>query len=184
MKENIFSILNTNEGVVIVANDKLEGNPIITPMLDGNGNPKTDLNGEELGTLRLEQTSTSLSGSFLNARRRVAFLTGTLSQLNHLVSSYNLKAGSKLTGKIVQIESLTPMWKNQTPKMNPQTAEEVGVTVNGTLYPVYMQQRYSEDSNAQDVLIRSVEDVNAWLNNQKALNNISAAMENATVPQN
>lgn len=183
MTKAIVNLLSGSSKVTVVGNEKLEGNPIITPSLDQNGNPKTDLNGNELGTMRLEQTSRSFTGTFVNSRRRVAFLTGTLTELNSIVKAYNLKEGSEVDGRIIQIESLAPMWKNQTPKMNPQTAEEVGVVVNGKLYPVYMQQRYSEDENAKDVLIRTAEDVNAWIGNQQALGTIVSTVDGAAVPQ-
>lgn len=183
MNQNIMSFLNTTSAVMLVANDKVEGNPLVTPSLDQSGQPKTDLNGNELGSLRLEQVSRTINGSFVNSRKRVAFLTGTMDELLNIVKSNKLVNGSQVPGKIIQIESLQPMWKNQTPKMNPQTAEEIGVTVNGTFYPVYMQQRYTEDMNAQDKLIRTAEDVNDWVANQRALTTVSSAPETAGIPQ-
>lgn len=184
--ETLKSFLNTITDVVLVANDKLEGNPLVTPIMDkATGNPKTDLLGNELGSIRLEQSVRSLTGSYLNNRRRVAFIGGTLEELNALLAANNLKAGSKLPGKIIITESLNPLWKGQDPKMNPQTAEVISVTVGDKPYPVYMKMTYTENMNAVDTFLRTPEDVLAWLNNQRTLEAITnqEKTEGAGVPQ-
>jgi hypothetical protein len=183
MQNALLSILSTTGAVVIVANDKLEGSPVLTPSLDNMGNPKTDLNGHELASLRLEQVTRSLNGSFVNSRKRVAFLTGTMEELSSILKQNKLGAGSQIPGKILQIESLEPMWKGQSSKVNPQTGEAIGVTVGDKFYPVYMQQRFTEDMNATDTLIRSAEDVNVWISNRRALAAINTPVETAELPQ-
>jgi hypothetical protein len=181
--KSLLTLLTEGTPVTLVPNDKLEGNPLITPTLDKTGKPKTDLSGNELGSIRLEQTATTFNNGFMNARKKVAFVTGTIEQLANLIKLHGLKAGSQIAGKIVQIESLVPMWKGQEPKMNPNTAEVVEIDVAGKKYPVYMQQRYTENASATDRLIRNADDVNEWIANQRALESLTAApAETANVP--
>lgn len=160
---SLLSFLNSISSVILVCNDTLDTKPIITPLLNPNQMPKTDLMGNELGSIRLEQESSSLNGSFLNSRKRVAFVTGTLEDLNKRVKMFDLKHGSELPGKIVIFESLEPMWNGQTPKINPQKDDEIiGVNVGDKFYPVYAQMKYTDDETLRDRLIRTPEDVNAW----------------------
>lgn len=157
------SLLNSTSPVMIVANENLDGNPIVTPLINADTTPKTDMLGNPLGSIRLQQRSKSLNnGSFLNVRNRVAFIGGTLDELLKLVAENKLVAGTEIPGKISVAESLAPFWKNQQPKMNPQTEEVIGVTVGDTFYPVFLRMTYTEDMNAKDIYIRTAEDVIAW----------------------
>jgi hypothetical protein len=160
-KTSLTAFLNKTTPVVLVANENIDGNPIITPLMDQDGTtPKTDLNGKELGSIRLEQHTQSLAnGSFLNVRRRVAFISGTLEVLNSIVKANNLKAGMELPGKIIITESTEPFWKNQQPKINPQTDESIGVTLNEKFFPIFMKMTYMEDGSGKDYLLRTPEDL-------------------------
>jgi hypothetical protein len=183
MQKSIFSLLTEGSPVVIVANDKLEGSPIITPSVDDRGNAKTDLNDRPLGTLRLEQTARVLNGNFLNSRRKIAFLSGTLDELTAIVKAYGLKAGSELPGKIVTTESLEPMYRGQAQKINPSTGEIVEVEFAGNRYPVYQQSRYTENMQEHDALINKPEHVNAWISSRRAITTTAPTVETANMPQ-
>jgi len=122
MEKTIMSLLSNTTPVVLVANDTVEGNPLVTALINKDGSPKTDLNGIELGSIRLEQSTRAINGgSFLNVRRRTAFIAGTLQELSTIVTSNKLVAGSQFPGKITVTESLEPFWPNQTPKINPNS---------------------------------------------------------------
>lgn len=174
MNGNPLSFFQTTEPVKVVANNTLPDNPLITALADEHGVPKVDNNGNPLGSIRLEQHSRTLNGSFLNPRRRVAFISGTIEMLEGIVKAYNLKDGSTVPGKIKITESLEPMWRNQTPKINPQSKEQVGITVNGQFYPVYSQMIYTDNMQSTDRLIRNADDVIEWLTSRQ----LAAATQN------
>lgn len=183
---SILNLLQGTDSVTVVLNTTHPDKPLITPLVDDAGNPKTDNNGHPLGSIRLEQNSRTLTGTFLNAKKRVAFIGGTMELLESIVKQAGLKEGSIIPGKIKITESLEPMFKSrngeQSPKINPNTKEVVGVTVGGTFYPVYMQMTYTDDLTAKDILIRTSEDAIAWLNARNmstTLAPLTAAANNA-----
>lgn len=181
------NFLSSGSKVHIAGNERLEGKPLVTPFLDDAGNPKTDLNLRPIGSMMLTQVKRTLNGTFINASRRVAFLSGTVEELNTIIKQNNLKDNSEVPGTIVIKESLTPFWPNQTSKINPNDPDTpIGFTVGGTFYPVYMQQSYSPVETTPDVLIRSVDDAIAWLNarqsNVEVQNQQQQAGEHAAVP--
>lgn len=183
MNKSILDILCGATAVTIVANTKVEGNPLVTPITDKSGNPKVDLEGRELGSIRLEQKCRTVSGTFLNSRNRVAFIGGTMDELGAIVKENNLKSGSELPGKLIVIESLAPMYKNHEPKMNPSTAEVVNITVGDKQFPVYAQTRYTTNDADRDVLIRDANDVTRWLAAQSVMNAAPVVTEDAAIPQ-
>lgn len=183
--KSLLSILANTTPVTLVANDTVEGNPLVTPMMNPDNSPKTDLLGNELGSIRLQQETRSLNGgSFLNARRRVAFIAGTMTELNKIVAENKLQAGSQFPGKIQVTESLAPFWPTQTPKINPNTDEQIGVTVGDTFHPVYLRMTYTEDATAKDKYIRTEEDVVAWhaIRASMSANAGAAPVETANIP--
>jgi hypothetical protein len=184
--EKTLGFLAVMSAVTLVANDKLEGNPLITPLLDKrDGSPKVDLVGNELGSIRLEQNSRNLNGSYLNTRKRVAFIGGPIEDLKNLLGVNKLKEGSELPGKIVIKESLSPMWEGQNWKINPQSGEEIGVMVNGKLQNVYMKMIYTEDMTDKDSLIRTEDDVLRIWNSRKIAEAVDTnqSVQSAAVPQ-
>jgi hypothetical protein len=188
----LTNLFTSASPVMIVENPNEEGKPLVTVMRDKiTGAPKTDLNGNILGSIRVEQQISTLSGTFLNSRNRVAFIGGVFDHLVEVARQHNLKHGSLLPGKICIKESLEPMWKGHNPKINPQTSEVIAVSVGDKAFPVYMQMFYTEDEKSIDKLIRSADDVNTWMTNRKALetntNEVSKetpvrAVENANIP--
>jgi hypothetical protein len=183
-KQSLTSFLNKTSPVILVANENLDGNPLVTPLLNTEDNsPKTDLMGNELGSIRLEQHTQNLAnGSFLNSRRRVAFISGTLEVLENIIKNNKLVAGSELPGKIIVTESTEPFWPAQTSKINPQTQEAIGVTVNGQFFPIYMRMTYMEDGSGKDYFLRTPEDLVAHLAARAAVTAKPAAVETAGMP--
>src|SRR5688572_19186444 len=181
---SLTSFITPAGPVRIVANENFPDKPLITPMLDKDGiTPKTDIVGKPLGSIMLEQNTATLNGSFLNNRRRVAFISGPIEALQTLLTSKKLEAGSQVPGKIIVKESIYPMWEGQTPKMNPQTKEKIGVTVGMKFYPVYMKMFFTENLEAKDTMVNTPEDVIAILVQTEALkqqNTVSA--ETARIP--
>jgi len=105
-------------------------------------------NNLEFGTIRVDQIRVSKENGFLNKTKRSAFITGKLEDLK----SENYKAGQILTGTIYRTESRTPLFEGQNPKINP-TTKEVHL-VDGA--PIYFKDYYTENPNAQDILISGV----------------------------
>jgi hypothetical protein len=102
-------------------------------------------NNPEYGTIRLEETGLRFSKGFVNGMKRSAFIRGKIKDLASFAE------GMELPGTIVAKESLTPWYKDQSPKINPSTKDVI--LSNGQ--PVYLQYEYSEDANAQDQLINA-----------------------------
>lgn len=180
-----MSILSSTTPVTLVANKALPNNPLITPMLNPDNTPKTDLLGNPLGSIRLQQQTRSVNGgSFLNERNRVAFIGASIEVLERLVNENKLVDGSQFPGKIMVTESLEAFWPKQSCKINPNTAEQIGVTVDSKFYPVYLRMTYVEDINAKDTYIRTAEDVNNWYSVRKTLASTSATppVETAALP--
>jgi hypothetical protein len=182
----MMNFLTRGSKVMIAVSE--DGAPIVRPFLDDQGNPKTDNRDRPIGSIMLTQSVRVMNGTFLNGANRVAFISGTIEELENIVKQNKLKVGSEVPGRIIQKESLTPFYPTQSAKINPQTQEAVGFTIGETFHPVYMQQIFVEDENTKDVLIRSVEEVEAILNAKKinTLTNQHAGQvnEEARVPGN
>jgi len=175
---SLFSILAPNSKPVLMRNEKHPEKVLITPFMQADGaTPKTDLQGRPVGSIMLSQEKTMMNGSFLNVQKRYAFLSGTIESLQTILDRFKLTAGSEVPGTIQVLESLQPFFDNQKPKVNPTTQEVIGFDINGAFYPVYYQTRYTENLEAKDVTIRSVEDAMNWLNAR----NIKAAEEKVAV---
>lgn len=104
-------------------------------------------NKPEFGTIRVDQEVISMENGFLNKTKRSGFITGKLVDLQ----SIGYFDGKVLPGQIIRKESFTPLFTGQTPKINPTT--KVEVLVEGR--QIYFQDRYTEDMNAKDELLRS-----------------------------
>lgn len=180
---SLTSFITPAGAVRIVRNEMVEGNPLITPMMNKDQTPKTDMVGRPLGSMMLEQHTSSLNGSFLNNRRRVAFITGPIEALQKLVDTHKLEHGKEIPGKIIVKESITPMWEGQIPKKNPTTDKEIGVFVGMKFYPVYMKMFFTENKDAKDTMISTPEDVIAAISFIEAIKqNATVAAETAKIP--
>ena len=101
--------------------------------------------------LRVEQTTNTFNGGFVRAEKRSALINGPKEVLEGLAKQ------KVLQGKIVVEESTTEFWAGQDPKINPTTSEVV--MHNGQ--PVYRRTTFTQDVNAQDVLVQSTVSVQA-----------------------
>jgi hypothetical protein len=100
--------------------------------LTANGLIRINENKPEFGSLMLISQSVSLSNGFLNKRNIVGFVTGRVEDLEEVIKSFNLKAGSDYSvavgpTRIVTIEKLESELTDSDlgfrAKMNPQTGE-------------------------------------------------------------
>lgn len=101
----------------------------------------------------VSEIKASLGDAFVGeSRKRVAFKQGRTDTFKEM----NLQDGQVLKGKIIRTESRTPLYPNHQPKKYPDNAKSKAgeVFLLGGL-PVYFQDEYTEDNNAQDTLIRA-----------------------------
>ena len=104
-------------------------------------------NNPEFGTIRIEQVAQVFSNNFFNSQKRVAFISGRVTDLETL----NLRNGSTLEGKIIKQESFEPFYVKadgtpQEPKINPTTNEVV--LTDGR--PTYLSFVYTENKSEMD----------------------------------
>lgn len=106
-------------------------------------------NNPEWGTIRVEQTSFTMTNGILNKSTRVAFLRGKIADFKAL----DLKAEKAypIHGKLAVRESFEPFYEGQASKVNPKTSEEI--TVNGL--PVYRETYFTSNMDEADELITS-----------------------------
>lgn len=102
-------------------------------------------NKPDFGSIRVDQEITSFEGGFLNRQNRVAFIGGRMEDLQSL----GYKEGTTLPGKIVVIETLEPQYTGHSPKINPETGEEL--TQSGQA--IYRDTKYTENQNVSDQLL-------------------------------
>lgn len=102
----------------------------------------------EYGTIRVDETHTSMEGGFVNIQNRTAFIRGRLEDLNKL----GLKDGQSLPGKIIRKESFEPFYEGQAPKQYPKDHKQAGENVLTNGRETYLQYEYTSDINAGDTL--------------------------------
>jgi hypothetical protein len=104
-------------------------------------------NKAEYGSIMLEQPHYSLRNGFLNARRKVGFIAGTMEELGKFSTAWQLKNGAELPGKLYVVEQFTPFYEDQQPKINPATGR--AILVDGAM--VYSKTFYDESGNQGDI---------------------------------
>lgn len=154
MSQILSGLFQTDKSCYLAANEKADGKPLVTQLMDAQGNPKLDANKRPIGSIRIEQSANIVNGTYMNVQKRVAFVAAAYDDLVNLVSKKNLADGSKIGGQIIVEESITPFYPTQKAKVNPSTDAPVGFTVNGTFYPVFYRASYTEDMSRKDRLIR------------------------------
>lgn len=124
----------------------------------------------EYSSLMFEQNVFELQKGFLNKKRRVAFLAAKTEDLEYFVDALKLKHESILPGRIYVLESHSPFYDLQNPKINPSTGEVI--LVDGK--PIYRQMLWDESDTKEDVLITGqitkgdrIKDPEIYLNNSK-----------------
>lgn len=100
-------------------------------------------NKPEYGSIRVDQEVKTFTNGYLNRSKRVAFIGGTMEDLNEM----NFREGQILPGKIVVKEQLEAFYSGQSPKINPETNEVL--TQGGQ--PIYRNSFYTEDLTAFDM---------------------------------
>lgn len=90
-------------------------------------------NKPEFGNLQLREVSYQITGGFMNQVNKVHFMAGRVEHLEGLVKSANITANSDLNAKLQAIgqpavtikvvESTTPFYPDQEPKINPTSGE-------------------------------------------------------------
>lgn len=105
--------------------------------------------GKAYGFIRVESQWVDFSGAVAKVKSRSALKT--ISKEDYLKAASFLTAGSKLPGKIIVKDTLAPAYEGHAPLSVPVTAgskEMRIVTSNGQ--PVYRQNIFTSDANAQD----------------------------------
>lgn len=100
----------------------------------------------DYGSIMLSQLVFAQSTGFMNQRNRVAFIAGKIEDLNAYVEAYGLTPGKELPGRIHVVESFTPHYEGQQPKLNPQNGRVM-------LYDdaqVYQKSFYDETGTKMD----------------------------------
>jgi hypothetical protein len=82
-------------------------------------------NKPEYGSIGFEQNTFTNMNGFLNKRRKVSFLAGSMTELQEFVSTLNLKPGQEVPGCLHTVESFEPLYEGQAPKINPTTGRAV-----------------------------------------------------------
>ena len=109
--------------------------------------------GEEVtyGRVRIDETKRVNNNGFMSLAKRSAFVTLNAEILEEIAPLLVEGQPYPDEGKIIVIETFEPQYDKHTPKINPTTKQYVKVNDK----PVYMQQIFTFDMNAQDQLIRN-----------------------------
>lgn len=108
-------------------------------------------NNPEYGTIRVDSTQKVFTNGFFSFQKRSAFIRGKIEDLQKA----GFSEGQQLQGKIQRQESFNPFYEGQSPKINPETEEEV--LTNGKL--TYLQFEYTDNANAPDVWVENAIEV-------------------------
>ena len=123
----------------------------VTIVGDVNGNVITQSsNSPEYGWIRLEQNVVQINErGWLKVAKRSTILKGKITDLQ--AAAY--KAGDKLPGKIVVVESLIP-FNQESPDRNLKIAGNTGIVCRVDDQPIYRDTFYTTNPEAYDELIQ------------------------------
>lgn len=107
---------------------------------------------ENYGSIRLEQNSYIWNGTFLNKKKKVAFVNGLYEQLVEYIKEFNWKLDEPLDGCLYTLERTVPFYEGQSPKLNPTTMETC--LIDGQL--VYQQTFYDVSGEKKDEFLQGV----------------------------
>lgn len=122
---------------------------------DGSVNPNAGLvitpssKNAEYGTIRVDESHTSMEKGFVNIQHRTAYIRGKITDL----TSLGLKDGATIPGKIIRKESFEPFYEGQTCKMYPSSHAQAGEPVLTEGRETYLQFEYTSDMNAGDTWV-------------------------------
>jgi hypothetical protein len=106
----------------------------------------------EFGWVAIESIQPTFSEGFLKLGKRVAFIAGSVKELQE----FNFIAGEELPGKIVIKETLEPLnAKDATMgiKYPSAAAKKAGLACTVNDQPVYRKSYYTPDTNKLDIMI-------------------------------
>jgi hypothetical protein len=113
-----------------------------------NGNIiQTNPDKPEYGSIMFEQKAYTFRNNFLNARRKVSFLAGTVEELTNFTNTLELTAGGVVPGTLYTVEQFTPFYEGQQPKINPQSGR--ACLVDGAM--IWSKTFYDPTGKAEDV---------------------------------
>ena len=153
------------------------------------GNKKNEVltvspNNPEYGWLAVQSTQPTFQEGFMRLGKRVAFIAGTVKQLEEYISGLNLVVGSELPGKIVIREQLEPIDANNLEtgiKYPNAAAKEAGLMCSVGDQPVYRRAFYTPDLSIIDTLVQhhNGADIKEFMAKNPATAN-SSAIRNAS----
>jgi hypothetical protein len=157
---------------------KVTANPktgkVFTQTMEEDGvTPKKDKNGNEHGSIRIEQRIANLDFAYNKAVRvRSTLIPMTVAAFNEAQDLYT--NGSVHAGQIVREDSLEPFYEGQKPLKAPCkdkngiviTDKFVTITSGGK--PVYRNEYFTKNQNAVDVKLASYDDISAEVNESVA----------------
>lgn len=120
----------------------------VTVTADALGNVINESSNPEFGYFRVESTTPTFNGKFVRFSKRSALIAGRIEDLKAM----GLTKGLQLPGKIVIKEGLEPINPNNV-EQGLKRAGEDGMVCTYQDQPIYRDQVYTPDENAQDVLI-------------------------------
>ena len=103
----------------------------------------------EFGYVKVQQLKTLIDNDgFLKSKMVSALIVGTIGDLKLA----DFKAGQKLDGKIVIVESLTPFNK-KSPDRDLKIAGDTGIVCTLEGQPIYRKTKFSFNVNAEDTFV-------------------------------
>lgn len=147
----------------------------VTVVADKNGNVINVSANPEFGYLRLEQRTIQIDEKgWLKSVKRSTLLHGKMEDL--LDAGY--KQGTELPGKIIVVESLSPL-NEKNPDKDLKIAGSTNVICRIDDQPIYRQTYYSNNPEAYDILIshNNSEEIKEVMAAQREIANINGVTE-------
>jgi len=122
-------------------------------------------NKPDYASMMLEQLVFVNNNGFLNKKRRVAFLTGTVEQMQEFANMMGAAKGKELPGHLYVKETFYPQYEGHQPKCNPRTGR--ACLVDGAL--VYWKTYYDDTGTRGDEMITGEVSEGAQIMNPESL---------------
>lgn len=107
------------------------------------------------GSIKISQRRPVMSlkgGNFINYKEITAFISGSVENLEEHVELAGWTVDKTIPGNIYIIESFSPFYPNQNPKINPETREVILVDGN----QVYRQSFYDPSGREMDKIMNGI----------------------------
>lgn len=138
---------------------------VFTQTLDAEGKPALDKNGKEHGYIRVESRELNLGFGYQNAVKKRSTLI-PMTKEAFLKDADLMTNGTQVPGVIVREDSLEPFFEGQNPLKAPKrdakgnVIEDEFVTITSNGLPVYRNEYFSSNQNAEDVKLESYDKIN------------------------